>query len=70
MELIFYMVAWQYGAELFTGLISPGYTLLSSVWFDDKNIVSTVNLDCKLEPEAIALQARNAEYNPKVKSLS
>uniref|UniRef100_A0A0E0RJ76 Uncharacterized protein n=2 Tax=Oryza TaxID=4527 RepID=A0A0E0RJ76_ORYRU len=30
-----------------------------------KNIVSTVNLDCKLDLKAIALQARNAEYNPK-----
>ena len=28
--------------------------------------MSTVNLDCKLELKAIALQARNAEYNPKV----
>lgn len=34
-----------------------------------RNIVSTVNLDCKLELKAIALQARNAEYNPKVCSL-
>ncbi|XP_028248672.1 TATA-box-binding protein-like isoform X4 [Glycine soja] len=31
-----------------------------------QNIVSTVNLDCKLELKSIALQARNAEYNPKV----
>jgi transcription initiation factor TFIID TATA-box-binding protein len=31
-----------------------------------QNIVSTVNLDCKLDLKAIALQARNAEYNPKV----
>ncbi|KAJ6884046.1 hypothetical protein NC652_031120 [Populus alba x Populus x berolinensis] len=30
-----------------------------------QNIVSTVNLDCKLELKQIALQARNAEYNPK-----
>ncbi|CAH9069075.1 unnamed protein product [Cuscuta epithymum] len=29
------------------------------------NIVSTVNLDCNLDLKAIALQARNAEYNPK-----
>ncbi|KAJ0014300.1 hypothetical protein Pint_20183 [Pistacia integerrima] len=29
------------------------------------NIVSTVNLDCKLDLKQIALQARNAEYNPK-----
>jgi hypothetical protein len=31
-----------------------------------RNIVSTVNLDCKLELKNIALSARNAEYNPKV----
>lgn len=30
-----------------------------------QNIVSTVNLSCKLELKKIALQARNAEYNPK-----
>uniref|UniRef100_J3N2U6 TATA-box-binding protein n=1 Tax=Oryza brachyantha TaxID=4533 RepID=J3N2U6_ORYBR len=29
------------------------------------NIVSTVNLDCRLDLKQIALQARNAEYNPK-----
>ncbi|XP_038984884.1 TATA-box-binding protein 2-like isoform X3 [Phoenix dactylifera] len=31
-----------------------------------QNIVSTVNLGCKLDLKIIALQARNAEYNPKV----
>ncbi|MEE6494167.1 hypothetical protein FKM82_017036 [Ascaphus truei] len=30
-----------------------------------QNIVSTVNLACKLDLKKIALQARNAEYNPK-----
>ncbi|XP_043930360.1 TATA box-binding protein-like 2 isoform X2 [Protopterus annectens] len=30
-----------------------------------QNIVSTVNLACKLDLKRIALQARNAEYNPK-----
>ncbi|PVH31822.1 hypothetical protein PAHAL_9G242400 [Panicum hallii] len=30
-----------------------------------QNIVSTVNLDCQLDLKMIALQARNAEYNPK-----
>nr|XP_025634259.1 TATA-box-binding protein-like [Arachis hypogaea] len=30
-----------------------------------KNIVSTVNLDCKLDLKTISLQARNAKYNPK-----
>ncbi|GKD07392.1 TATA-box-binding protein, partial [Tanacetum coccineum] len=29
------------------------------------NIVSTVNLDCKLDLTKIALKARNTEYNPK-----
>ncbi|CAB1331180.1 unnamed protein product [Coregonus sp. 'balchen'] len=31
-----------------------------------QNIVSTVNLACPLDLKSIALQARNAEYNPKV----
>ena len=31
-----------------------------------RNIVSTVNLKCKLDLKKIALHARNAEYNPKV----
>jgi len=30
-----------------------------------QNIVSTVNLGCRLELKQIALHARNAEYNPK-----
>ncbi|GJM84623.1 hypothetical protein PR202_ga00311 [Eleusine coracana subsp. coracana] len=30
-----------------------------------RNIVSTVNLNCRLELQKIALRARNAEYNPK-----
>lgn len=30
-----------------------------------QNIVSTVNLACRLDLKLIALQARNAEYNPK-----
>ena len=34
--------------------------------YASRNIVSTVNLDCKLDLKQIALQARNAEYNPKV----
>jgi hypothetical protein len=32
-----------------------------------QNIVSTVNLGCPLDLKKIALKARNAEYNPKVK---
>lgn len=31
----------------------------------NRNIVSTVNLNCKLDLKRIALHARNAEYNPK-----
>lgn len=30
-----------------------------------QNIVSTVNLKCKLDLKSIAMRARNAEYNPK-----
>lgn len=32
-----------------------------------QNIVSTVSLDCRLDLKTIALHARNAEYNPKVR---
>jgi len=38
-------------------------TLILRVCF--RNIVSTVNLGCKLDLKKIALHARNAEYNPK-----
>lgn len=34
-----------------------------------QNIVATVNLNCKLDLKTIALRARNAEYNPKVRLL-
>ena len=30
-----------------------------------QNIVSTINLDCKLDLKTIAMQAPNTEYNPK-----
>ena len=33
--------------------------------FFERNIVSTVTLGCNLDLKKIALQARNAEYNPK-----
>lgn len=33
---------------------------------EERNIVATVNLDCRLDLKTIALHARNAEYNPKV----
>lgn len=35
----------------------------------ERNIVATVNLDCRLDLKTIALHARNAEYNPKVNNL-
>jgi TATA-box binding protein (TBP) (component of TFIID and TFIIIB) len=38
--------------------------------FLQRNIVATVNLDCRLDLKTIALHARNAEYNPKVRSLT
>jgi len=31
-----------------------------------QNVVATIDLGCKLDLKEIALQARNAEYNPKV----
>lgn len=31
--------------------------------------MSTVNLGCKLDLKTIALRARNAEYNPKVREM-
>lgn len=37
------------------------------VLYTFRNIVSTVNLGCKLDLKTIALRARNAEYNPKVR---
>lgn len=35
-----------------------------------QNIVATVNLECRLDLKTIALHARNAEYNPKVRFLT
>jgi hypothetical protein len=32
-----------------------------------RNLVATVNLDCKLDLKTITLHARNAEYNPKAR---
>ena len=40
--------------------------LISMDYCTFRNIVSTVNLGCKLDLKKIALHARNAEYNPKV----
>lgn len=33
-----------------------------------RNVVATVNLECRLDLKTIALHARNAEYNPKVRT--
>lgn len=48
-------------------LVAVVYALCGDV---RRNIVSTVNMDCRLELKTIALHARNAEYNPKVRSGS
>lgn len=48
--------------------ISHRLTLIIVNFYDFfffRNIVSTVNLNCKLDLKKIALHARNAEYNPK-----
>jgi hypothetical protein len=49
---------------------SPLYTWrkmrLNAIPLPSRNIVATVNLDCRLDLKTIALHARNAEYNPKV----
>lgn len=34
-----------------------------------RNIVATVNLECRLDLKTIALHARNAEFNPKVSQV-
>lgn len=34
-----------------------------------RNVVATVNLECRLDLKTIALHARNAEYNPKVHNI-
>jgi hypothetical protein len=34
-----------------------------------QNVVATVNLGCQLDLKQIAMQARNAEYNPKVSPI-
>lgn len=44
-------------------------SLLNLSKFVFRNIVSTVNLGCKLDLKTIALRARNAEYNPKVRTM-
>ncbi|XP_022083046.1 TATA-box-binding protein 2-like [Acanthaster planci] len=44
---------------------TPGSMESSGIEPQLQNIVSTVNLGCKLDLKKIALHARNAEYNPK-----
>ncbi|EEP82479.1 TATA-box binding protein [Uncinocarpus reesii 1704] len=46
-----------------SGLL-PTLQMLKAMLFS-RNIVATVNLDCRLDLKTIALHARNAEYNPK-----
>ena len=46
-------------------LLSKFFTKLYAIC---RNIVATVNLDCRLDLKTIALHARNAEYNPKASS--
>ena len=43
-----------------------GFARGGSPLYSSRNIVATVNLDCRLDLKTIALHARNAEYNPKV----
>lgn len=49
--------------NVFKKLIFLKFTKFVFLFF--RNIVCTVNLDCKLDLKKIALHARNAEYNPK-----
>lgn len=35
-----------------------------------QNVVATINLDVKLDLKQVAMHARNAEYNPKVRVIS
>ena len=52
-----------------TPAATPGATQgVSGIVPTLQNIVATVNLDCRLDLKTIALHARNAEYNPKVRS--
>ncbi|RDD44910.1 TATA box-binding protein-like protein 2 [Trichoplax sp. H2] len=44
---------------------TPATAEAASILPQLQNIVSTVNLGCRLELQKIALHARNAEYNPK-----
>lgn len=46
--------------------VSPLIDMVVLTIFSQRNIVATVNLDCRLDLKTIALHARNAEYNPKV----
>lgn len=52
-------------------VVPETWSCLCTIWGNKRsllyrNIVSTVNLGCRLDLKRIALHARNAEYNPKV----
>lgn len=55
----------QFYKIIFCSSFSSAYVCF--FFFTIRNIVSTVNLGCKLDLKTIALRARNAEYNPKVR---
>lgn len=50
-------------------LVASGSAEASGIVPQLQNIVATVNLGVKLDLKGVALQARNAEYNPKVRCL-
>ena len=56
---------WVYSLSLTYLVVQKNWT---RCFLFSRNIVATVNLDCRLDLKTIALHARNAEYNPKVHS--
>ena len=50
----------------FSLTLSLSHYIFISNNIQHRNIVATVNLDCKLDLKTIAFHARNVEYNPKV----
>lgn len=64
-------------ARLTSGFRAPGSSpreiglpIVPAIDVSGRNIVATVNLECRLDLKTIALHARNAEYNPKVSLCS
>lgn len=51
--------------QVYSKIILPYFQKEKQTFVSFRNIVSTVNLGCALDLKRIALQARNAEYNPK-----